>query len=49
MKEFMRKCMNNGVLASLVLLLVEATANSCCMWLFGQREEPDSVKAMRKF
>lgn len=49
MKSLMKKCMNNGVLASLALALVASTANSCCAWLFGQEKEPDSVKAMRKF
>lgn len=49
MKRLMRKCLNNGVLASLALALVTATANSCCACFFGQQEEPDSVKAMRKF
>lgn len=49
MKRLMRKCMSNAVFASFALVLVSATANSCCMWLLGQQEEPVSVKAMRKF
>lgn len=49
MKRFMRKCMSNGAVAALALALVATTANSCCAWLFGQEEEPASVKAMRKF
>ena len=49
MKRLIQKCMASGVIASFALVLVTATANSCCMWLLGQQEEPDSVKAMRKF
>ncbi len=49
MKAFIKKCMNSGVMASLAFALVMATANSSCAWLFGQEEEPDSVKALRKF
>lgn len=49
MKRLIQKCMASGVFASFALVLVSATANSCCIWLFGQQEEPVSVKAMRKF
>ncbi|MCH5251609.1 MAG: cyclic lactone autoinducer peptide [Lachnospiraceae bacterium] len=49
MRKLIKKCMNSGVMASLALALVIATANSSCSWLFGQEEEPDAVKALRKF
>lgn len=49
MKRIAKKWLNSGVLASLALVLVTATSNSCCQWLFGQEEEPETVKAMRKF
>ena len=49
MKRLIQKCMASGVIASFALFLLSGTANSCCAWLFGQQEEPDSVKAMRKF
>ncbi|MCH5264500.1 MAG: cyclic lactone autoinducer peptide [Lachnospiraceae bacterium] len=49
MKALIKKCTNSGVLASLALALTAMTANSCCHWIFGQSEEPDAVKALRKF
>lgn len=38
-----------NVLNCLALVLVAGTANAACSWIFGQPEEPEEVKSMRKF
>ncbi|ANU49714.1 cyclic lactone autoinducer peptide [Enterocloster clostridioformis] len=33
----------------LAMALVVSTANAACSWIFGQLEEPEEAKGMRKF
>lgn len=38
-----------GAVNCLALVLVAQTANSACLWILGQPEEPEEVKKMRRF
>ena len=49
MKNFCRKIMSSSAVATLALALTILSANSCCQWFYGQSEEPDAVKALRRF
>lgn len=38
-----------GIVNGLSMILVARTANAACSWIFGQPEEPEEAKRMRKF
>lgn len=38
-----------GIVNCLAMALVACTANAACSWIFGQPEEPEEAKRMRKF
>ena len=37
-----------GTMAALALVVATMTANSTCLWLFHQPEEPEEVKMLKK-
>lgn len=47
-KNLLKKIMTTGVLNSLALVLVAASANSACAWVYHQPKFPDAASKFKK-